>query len=68
MTQKEINIEINLGLKDSDRNMQELVEEVSYENQISEVLVNGIVEKMIKQGWITRNSDTISLRFPYSVY
>jgi len=68
MTQKEINIEINLGLKDSNRNMQELVEEVSYENQISEVLVNGIIEKMIKQGWITRNGETISLRFPYSVY
>lgn len=68
MTQKEINFEINYSLKDGGRDMQELIEEVSYENQIDEMLVSGIVEKMIKQGWITKYDGQISLRFPYSVY
>lgn len=68
MTLKEINIEIITSLKDGGRNIDSLIEELSYENQIDEMLVTGIVNKMIKQGWIARYGDVIDLRFPYSVY
>ena len=68
MTQKEINIEIITSLKDGGRDINELIEEVSYENQIDEMLVIKIVNKMIKQGWMARYGDIVDLRFPYSVY
>ena len=68
MTQKEIEIEISSRLKDGSRDQVELIEEVSYENQIDELLVTAIVEKMIKQRWIHRYWDLLDLRFPYSYY
>lgn len=68
MTQKEINIQINYNLKDGSRDMQELIEEVSYENQVDELLVTAIVNKMIKQRWIHRYGNLLDLRFPYSYY
>lgn len=68
MTQKEINIEIITSLKDGLRDTNEVIEETSYENQISEKSVELIIKEMAKQGWIVRYDGQISLRFPYSVY
>jgi hypothetical protein len=67
MTTQEISKAIINDLKTSLINKLTVIETVSYENQISEMAVEEVVNKMIRQGWITETNKGIKIRFPYII-
>ena len=67
-TIKQIKTDIIESLKDGLRDTNEVVEEISYENQVSEQGVELLIKEMAKLGWIIRYDGQISLRYPYRSY